>query len=74
MKPLVEKLLLEDATINKVKYDKEWFYCLADIKIYLNEEISNIEYIHLPMIIDDEQEFVKCATYDDIQRGRLTEK
>jgi hypothetical protein len=70
MKPLVEKLLLEDATIHKTKYDKEWFYYLADIKAYLNEDVSDIEYIHLPMIIDDEQEFVKCATYEDILRGR----
>jgi hypothetical protein len=70
MKPLAEKLLLENATINKVKYDKEWFYCLSDIKAYLNEDISNIEYIHLPMIIEEEQEFVKCATYEDILRGR----
>ena len=70
MKPLIEKLLLEDATIHKVKYDKEWFYNLEDIAFYLKEDLSNVDYIHLPMLIFDLEEIVKCATFEDIQRGR----
>jgi hypothetical protein len=31
MKPLNEKLILKDATINKVQFDTEWFYKLEDI-------------------------------------------
>ena len=70
MKFLIEKLLLEDATIHKVKYDKEWFYNLEDIAFYLKEDLSEVDFIHLPMMIEDEQEFVKCATFEDILRGR----
>ena len=70
MKPLVEKLLLKDASINKVQYDTEWFYNLEDIAFYLKEDVSKVDYIYLPMIIDEQQEFVKCSTFEDILRGR----
>lgn len=70
MKPLLEKLLLKEASINKVQFDTEWFYNLDDIADYLKEDLSEVEYIHLPMLIEEEQEFVKCATFEDIQRGR----
>lgn len=70
MKPLVEKLLLKDASINKVQYDTEWFYNLEDIAFYLKEDVSQVDYIYLPMIIDEQQEFVKCSTFEDILRGR----
>ncbi len=70
MKPIIEKLLLKDASINKVQYDTEWFYNLEDIAFYLKEDVSAIDYIYLPMIIDEQQEFIKCATFEDILRGR----
>jgi hypothetical protein len=70
VKPLLEKLLLEDATIHKVQYDKEWFFNLDDMAFYLKEDLSEVDYIHLPMMIEEEQEFVKCATFEDILRGR----
>lgn len=70
MKPLKEKLLIKDATINKVQFDKEWFFKLDDMAHYLKEDLSAVEYIFLPMIFEGEQEFVKCAAYDDIIRGR----
>jgi hypothetical protein len=31
MKPLKEKLLIKDATIPKIQFDKEWFYKLDDM-------------------------------------------
>ena len=31
MKPLKEKLLIQDATIHKVQYDTEWFLNLEDM-------------------------------------------
>ena len=43
MKPLTEKLLLEDASVHKVQFDKEWFYNLDDIKIYLKEDLSVVD-------------------------------
>ena len=70
MKPLKEELLIKDATINKVQYDKEWFFYLEDMKHHLKEDLSAVECIFLPMIIDGEQEFVKCAAFVDIVRGR----
>ncbi|MEM0577408.1 hypothetical protein [Flavobacterium polysaccharolyticum] len=70
MKPLKEKLLIQDATIHKVQYDTEWFFNLEDMAFYLKEDLSEVEYIYLPMMIEGEQEIVKCCTFEDILRGR----
>lgn len=70
MKPLVEKLLLKEAAIHKVQFDTEWFYYLDDIADYLKEDVSEVDYIHLPIIMEEQQEYVKCATFEDILRGR----
>ena len=70
MKPLKEKLLIKDATINKVQFDTEWFYKLEDMQFYLKEDLSEVEFVFLPMTIDGEQEHVNCAAFDDIIRGR----
>lgn len=70
MKPLKEKLLIQDATIHKVQYDTEWFFNLEDITFYLKEDLSEVEWIYLPMMIEGEQEIVKCSTFEDILRGR----
>nr|WP_315175291.1 hypothetical protein [uncultured Flavobacterium sp.] len=70
MKPLKEKLLIQDATIHKVQYDTEWFFNLEDITFYLKEDLSEVEWIYLPMMIEGEQEIVKCCTFEDILRGR----
>jgi hypothetical protein len=70
MKPLIEKLLLKEASIHKVQFDKEWFYSLVDMTHYLNEDLSEVDFIHLPMEIEEEQEFIKCATFEEILRGR----
>ena len=52
MRPLKEKLLIKDATINKVQFDKEWFFSFEDMAFYLKEDLSEVEFIHLPMLID----------------------
>lgn len=70
MKPLIEKLLLKEASIHKVQYDVEWFYYLDDLAFYLKEDLSEVDYVYLPMVINDHQEFVKCATFEDVLRGR----
>jgi hypothetical protein len=70
MTPLNEKLLIKEAAINKYLYDKEWFFHLGDMTDFLKEDLSAVEYIYLPMLIDEVQEFVKCATFEDIIRGR----
>jgi hypothetical protein len=61
MKPLNEKLILKDATINKVQFDTEWFYKLED-KYLKKEDLSEVDYIFLPFTIDGVQEFVKCSS------------
>lgn len=70
MKPLNEKNIRKDAAINKLQYDKEWFYKLDDIAFYLKEDLSQVEFIYLPMMIDGEQELTKCSSFEDIIRGR----
>ena len=70
MIPLKEKLLIQDATIHKVQYDTEWFFNLEDMAFYLKEDLSEVEWIYLPMMIEGEQEIVKCCTFEDILRGR----
>lgn len=70
MTPLKEILLIKDATINKVQFDTEWFFSLEDMAFYLKEDLSEVEYVHLPMRINGEEELVKCATFEDILRGR----
>ena len=70
MKPIKEKLLIQDATIHKVQYDTEWFFNLEDMAFYLKEDLSEVEWIYLPMMIEGEQEIVKCCTFEDILRGR----
>ena len=70
MKPLKENLLVKDATINKIQFDTEWFFKLEDMAFYLKEDLSEVEFVYLPMIIDGNQEYVKCAAFNDIIRGR----
>lgn len=70
MKPLKEKLLIKDATLHKVQFDTEWFFNLDEMSFYLKEDLSEVEFIYLPMIIDGEEEYVKCSSYEDIIRGR----
>ena len=70
MTPLNEKLLIKEATINKYKFDKECFFHLQDIAYFLKEDLSEVEFIYLPMIIEGQEEYVKCATFEDIIRGR----
>ncbi len=68
MKKVKEALLRKESSINKVQYDKEWFYSIKDMADYLNEDLTGVEYIHLPMVIDGVTFTVKCATWEDIQR------
>lgn len=70
MKPLNEKLLIKEAAINKVQFDTEWFFSLEDMAFYLKEDLSEVEFVHLPMSIGEQQQIVKCATFEDILRGR----
>jgi hypothetical protein len=73
MKKVREEIVRKDSSVNKVQFDKEWFYSIKDIEDYLNEKLPTVEYIHLPMVIEGEQYTVKCATWEDIERARVKE-
>lgn len=70
VKRLKEEILLKDASIKKVQFDKYWFYDLKDVADYLNEDLSEVEYIHLPFVVDEVKINTKCATLEDIERAR----
>ena len=63
-------ILLKDATISKVQFDKEWFFHLKEMADHLGEDLSEVEAIHLPFTIEGEMVDAKCATLEDIERGR----
>jgi hypothetical protein len=69
MKPLNEKLILKDATINKVQFDTEWFYKLEDMAFYLKDIRSRLYLFTFHNRW--KQEFVKCSSFEDIYRGRI---
>ena len=68
MKKINEEILRNDSSVNKVQFDKEWFYSVKDMADYLSEDLAGVEYIHLPMVIDEVTYTVKSATLEDILR------
>lgn len=68
MKKLTEEIIRKDSTIAKVQFDKEWFYAVKDMEDYLNEDLSGVEAVKLPVIIDGVKYNVSCATWEDIMR------
>jgi len=63
-----EEILRKDSSVNKVQFDREWFYSIKDMADYLSEDLTGVEYVTLPMIIDEITYNVKCATWEDIER------
>ena len=73
MKKVTEAIIRKDAAINKVQFDKEWFYSIEDMEDFLKEDLSGVETVSLPMEIYGETFTVKCATWEDIERFRQKE-
>ncbi len=69
-KNLKLNILLKDASVHKIQFDKEWFFDLKDMEDYLNEDLSKVEFIHLPFKDDEEIMNTQCATLEDIERVR----
>lgn len=67
-KKLKESIVLKDASVKKVQFDKIWFFDLKDMEDYLNEDLKGVEFIHLPFLIEEERIETKCATIEDIER------
>ncbi len=72
-KKITEAIIRKDTTIAKTQFDKEWFYSVKDMEDYLNEDLSAVETVTLPVIIAGEEYIVKCATWEDIQRALVKE-
>ncbi|WP_294822429.1 hypothetical protein [uncultured Flavobacterium sp.] len=72
-KKITEAIVRKDKTVNKVQFDKEWFYSLEDMEDFLNEDLSGVESVTLSMDIYGEMLNVKCATWEDIERFRQKE-
>lgn len=68
MKKISEMVVRKDSAVNKIQFDKEWFYSIEDIEDYLNENLTGIEYVTLPIVIDGITYDTKCATWEDIER------
>ncbi|RZJ74054.1 MAG: hypothetical protein EOO45_09630, partial [Flavobacterium sp.] len=64
MKKVNEAELRKDSSVNKVQFDKEWFYSIEDMEDYLKEDLSAVEYINLPITIDGEEYITRCATWE----------
>lgn len=73
MKKITEAIVRKDKTVNKVQFDKEWFYSLEDMEDFLNEDLSGVETVTLPMDVFGAILDIKCATWEDIERFRQKE-
>lgn len=69
MRKVNEAVLRKDSSVNKVQFDKEWFYSIEDMEDYFKEDLSKVEYVTLPITIDGLQYDTKCATWEDIARA-----
>lgn len=68
MKKITEAIVRKDASVHKIQFDKEWFYAVEDMEDYLNEDLTGVETVSLPMDMFGEILNVKCATWEDIER------
>lgn len=68
MKKLTEAVLQKDTTVNKIQFDKEWFYSVKDLQDYINEDLSGVEYVTLPIEIDGVKYETRCTTWEDMVR------
>ena len=68
MKKLTEAVLQKDTTVNKIQFDKEWFYSVEDLEDYLKEDLTGIESVTLPIVFDDVKYPTKCTTWEDLER------
>lgn len=72
MKKLTEAVLQKDTTVNKIQFDKEWFYSVEDLEDYLKEDLTGIEAVTLPLDFDGVKYPIKCTTWEDL--GRFLQK
>lgn len=64
-----EKLLGDD-TVQRVQFENEYYFSVEDVAKYLNEDLSDVEAITLPVA----GEYKKVATVEAIEKGRKPEQ
>ncbi len=70
---LNKETLLEDKTVHKTEFEKEWYFSLDDMASYLEEDLSEVEYLELPLMVEGKRETKKTATFENIEKGRKKE-
>ncbi|MEO5775899.1 MAG: hypothetical protein ABIQ27_03280 [Flavobacterium sp.] len=65
-KELNEKTLLKEKTITSVEFDGEWYFKVSDVSTYLEEDLSDVETVSLPL----KGGAIECATIDFLKAGR----
>ena len=73
MKKISEAIVRKDSTVHKIQFDKEWFYVVEDMEDFLNEDLTGIETVTLPVDYDGEKITMPCTTWEDIERFRQKE-
>ncbi|GGE98241.1 hypothetical protein [Flavobacterium limi] len=71
---LQKEKILADETIHKTEFEQQWYFSLEDIAEYLQEDLSEVEYLELPLLIGGQRKTVKTATFEAIEKGRKKEE
>lgn len=74
MKILEKEKLLQDESIHKTEFEQQWYFSLEDMTEYLQEDLSEVEYLELPLLIGGKRKTVKTAIFEDIEKGRKKEE
>lgn len=74
LKILEKEKLLQDESINKTEFEQQWYFSLEDMTEYLQEDLSEVEYLELPLLIGGKRKTVKTATFEDIEKGHKKEE
>lgn len=64
------KQLLENEKVRKVQFEGEYFFLIEDLSIFLNEDLSDVEGLTLPI----DGEYKPTATIESIEKGRKREE
>ena len=73
IKILKKEELLQDESIHKTEFEKEWYFSLEDVSKYLEEDLSKVESIELPLLINGKREMKKCGVFEAIEKDRKKE-
>lgn len=62
--------LLNEKEVNRVEFQRETYFVIADVAKYLNEDLSDVEKTVLPI----DGDYKETATLEQIETGRKQEK